>query len=229
MVKVVSLGGSIVAPDSVDVSFLRSFVGLVHTYLSSDVSRRLILVVGGGGPARAYQQAYRQASDNAVESEQDWIGVAATRLNGQLLRALFQSECPDPVVTDPTADFPFTGRILIGAGWKPGFSTDFDAVLLAERFNAREVINLSNIEKVFTADPKKDPSARPLDTVTWSAFRSIVGDEWKPGANFPFDPVATRKAAELGLQVVVAAGRNIENLRAILEGTEFTGTRIGPD
>jgi len=229
MVKVISLGGSIVAPAGVDVDFLHPFTDLIRSYLASRPEVRLIFVVGGGGAARTYQNAYRSISDSPIEAELDWIGIAATRLNGQLLHALFCTDCPDPVVTDPTADFEFRGRVLIGAGWKPGFSTDFDAVLLAERFAANEVINLSNIEKVFTADPRKDPSARPIDRIDWNGFQTIVGSEWQPGANYPFDPVASKKAAELGLKVIVASGRNLENLRSILEGNAFIGTEIGPD
>jgi uridylate kinase len=115
---------------------------------------------------------------------------------------------------------------MLAAGWKPGFSTDMDAVLLAERFGADMVVNLSNIAKVYTADPKVDPSASPIDDIDWASFRRIVGNEWKPGANLPFDPVATAKAAELGLTVVCAAGRDLDNLKAILDGRPFTGTTI---
>ncbi|WP_455382735.1 UMP kinase [Salinispira pacifica] len=229
MLKVISLGGSIVAPQDVDVPFVRQLSKLVRTYLEANAERRLIFVVGGGGPARAYQRAYREIAGDGVESEQDWIGIAATRLNGQLVKAIFQDLCDDPVVTDPTASIEFSGRILVAAGWKPGFSTDYDAVLLAKRFGADAVINLSNIEKVFTSDPRKNPDARPLDRVTWSDFRKLVGDRWNPGANHPFDPVATRKAAELQLRVIVAAGKNLPNLEAILEERDFTGTQIGPE
>ncbi len=229
MVKVISLGGSIVAPQEVDVAFVKRLYLLIRTYLDGSADRRLVFVVGGGGPARAYQQAYRSISDDPVESEQDWIGIAATRLNGQLVKAVFHELCVDPLVTDPTAQLSFSSRILVAAGWKPGFSTDYDAVLLAERFQADTVVNLSNIEKVFTADPRKDPTARPLDRASWTEFRKLVGDTWRPGANYPFDPIATRKAAELRLRVVVAAGKNLENLRAILEDRPFSGTQIGPE
>ena len=82
---------------------------------------------------------------------------------------------------------------------------------------------------MYTADPKKDPSARPLDTVSWTEFRKIVGEEWSPGRNTPFDPAATRAAAAARLRVVFADGRNLENLAAILAGRPFVGTTIGPD
>ncbi|GHV94758.1 uridylate kinase [Spirochaetia bacterium] len=227
MVTVISLGGSIVAPDGVDEQFLKDFVALIRSFIEGDEKRRFIFVVGGGGPARAWQKAYRAVSGaGARDDAADWIGVMATRLNAQLVKAVMGEWCGQDVVIDPTQVDPLTGRVLVAAGWKPGFSSDYDAVLLAERFQADAVINLSNIEKVYTDDPKKNPNAQPIDRISWADFRAMVGDEWVPGKNVPFDPVASRHAAKIGLKVICAAGKNLENLRKILAGGDFTGTTI---
>lgn len=227
MVSIISLGGSIVAPESPDIPFIQRFSALIREYLSEDDERRIILIVGGGGPARTYQQAYRDISKESHSEEQDWIGIMATRLNAQLIRAVFADLCPDPVITDPTAIKRMSGRVLVAAGWKPGFSTDTDAVYLAEQFGADKVINLSNVAKVYTDDPRTNPDAVPLDTISWRDFQKMIGEEWIPGRNVPFDPVATKKAAKLGLTVVCAAGRDIENLGHLLRGEQFEGTLIG--
>ncbi|MDR1858574.1 MAG: UMP kinase [Treponema sp.] len=228
MVTVISLGGSIVAPDGVDVAFLQGFTGAIRELIDADHSRRFIFVVGGGGPARSWQGAYREICAADVRNDEaDWIGVMATRLNAQLVRAVMAEWCSQDVVTDPTRAEPIAGKVLVAAGWKPGFSSDNDAVLLAERFGAKTVINLSNIEKVYTADPKKDPGARPLDRISWAEFRAMVGDEWVPGKNVPFDPVASRHAQNAGIQVICAAGKDLANLKKIIQGEDFTGTTIG--
>jgi uridylate kinase len=236
MTTVLSLGGSIVAPEGPDPAFLAQFMSLVREHLAVSEERRLILVVGGGGPARSWQRAYRDVVSmrDALGSvgspdAQDWIGIMATRLNAQLVKALLGELCPQDVVTDPTSLSLFMGRVLVAAGWKPGFSTDFDAVMLAERFGAKRVLNLSNIAKVYTDDPRTNPAATPIDTISWADFRAIVGEEWSPGKNTPFDPVASRKASELALEVICAAGRDLDNLRGILEGKSFVGTTIGPN
>jgi uridylate kinase len=231
MVTVISFGGSIVAPDKVDIDFLKNFKNLVEYFLEADINRRFIFVVGGGGPARHYQNAYREICENIKNDEAymqaaDWIGIMATRLNAQLVKAIMGEWCCQDVIINPTIVDPFIGRVLVAAGWKPGFSTDYDAVLLAERFKADALINLSNIEKVYTADPKTDPNAKPIDKISWADFRKMVGDEWTPGKNVPFDPVASRHAEKIKLKVICAAGKNLDKLKKILSGEDFFGTTI---
>lgn len=239
--KVLSVGGSIVAPNEPDSEFLSEFAKMITDWLTKNPDGRLIFVTGGGGPARNYQNAYRSVAANFSDEQKkvagyadaaeendacDWMGIMATRLNAQLVKTIFGPLCKQDVVYDPTAVSDFTGRILVAAGWKPGFSTDNDAVLLAEKFNADTVVNLSNIEKVYTDDPRKNPDAKPLDTISWADFRKMVGDEWVPGKNCPFDPIASKKASEMGLTVICAGGKNIENIRAILDGKDYIGTTI---
>lgn len=226
-VKVLDLGGSIVAPDEVDTNFIIEFRIFLEKWLKQDKDNKAIIIIGGGSPARKYQKAYRDIVRKSDNNEQDWIGITATRLNAQLIKAVFSEYCRESVVTDPTAPEKFEGQVLVAAGWKPGFSTDYDSVVLAEKFGADTILNLSNIAKVYTADPNKDPDAKPLDYVSWDDYKKMAGTEWIPGNNVPFDPVATKKAAELNLKVIAAAGKDLENLQNIFDGKEFVGTIIG--
>lgn len=231
MTKVLSVGGSIVVPEKPDTEFLTSFINMIKEWLSQDDSRKLILVVGGGAPARVYQNAYSEVSakvgNDSASDAADWIGIMATRLNAQLLKAACGSLCQNDVVYNPTEDIDFKGKILVAAGWKPGFSTDNDAVLLAEKLGAKTVVNLSNIEKVYTDDPRKNPDAKPIDTISWKDFRKMVGDDWTPGKNTPFDPIASKKAEECGFKVICASGKDIQNIKNILDDKDFIGTQIG--
>lgn len=241
MSYVLSLGGSIVAPpEGPDTTFLLNFRASLEAWLDADSSRRLILVIGGGGPARTYQNALREFwrlrseagsatdyADAGSDNSLDWLGIAATKINAQLVKAAMGRLCRDEVVTDPTGPIEFSGRVLVASGWKPGFSSDYDAVLLAERFGASTLLNLSNIAKVYTADPKLNPSAQPIDRISWVDFRAMVGSVWTPGANLPFDPIASARAQDMGITVICAAGRNIPNTIAILEGKTFEGSTIG--
>ena len=226
-IKVISLGGSIIVPQQVDRAFLKGFYSIITDYLEESGDRKIILVCGGGGPAREYQGAFRDVRQTSKPEIEDWIGIAATKLNATLLRYMFYNVCEQEVVENPAHIPEFTGKVLVASGWKPGFSTDYVAVILAEQCGAKEVINLSNIEKVYTADPKVDPTATPIDHISWDDFKSIVGDTWTPGKNLPFDPVATKKAADLNLRVLVASGKDLQNLKKVLHGESFHGTIIG--
>ena len=232
MTKILSVGGSIIAPDKPDSTFLSDFVTMCKKWLDSDKQNRLILVAGGGAPARVYQNGLKEVCEKTGSvfdaNAADWIGIMATRLNAQLLKACFGDYCKNDVVYNPTLeDLKFDGQVLVASGWKPGFSTDTDAVYLGEKFDAKTIVNLSNIEKVYTDDPRKNPDAKPLDTISWADFRKMVGDEWTPGKNCPFDPIASKKASELGMKVICAGGKNIANIQAILEDKDYIGTTIG--
>ena len=54
----------------------------------------------------------------------------------------------------------------------------------------------------------------------------LLPKKWVPGANTPFDPIASAKAQKLGLEVVVMNGKKIKNLQNYLSGRPFRGTII---
>ena len=216
---VLSLGGSIIVPDAVDVSFLKSFKELVLKH--SDT--RFVIVCGGGMTARKYQGAAKELE--AGQDELDWIGVKATWLNAMLVKSMFD-EAYEEMIVDPTAKLDTDARVIVGGGWKPGWSTDTDAVHLAKQLGAHALVNLSNIDYAYTDDPNTNPDAKKLEKATWPEFRAIVGDEFVPGGNYPFDPVASKLAEEIGLKVIIAKGTDLENLDNILSEKEFKGTVI---
>ena len=228
---VLSVGGSIVSPGTPDVSFIVDFVSAIKNYLSKDKKRKIILTIGGGGVARSYINSYKEIRENlslgVSSNDGDMIGIMATRLNAELMKATFAEDCPSSVVYNPNTVEDFEGRVLVAAGWKPGFSTDTDAVILATRFSSNMVVNLSNITKVYTADPKKDPEAKPIDKINWDDFIKMVGTKWEPGKNVPFDPIASLEAQKAKIKVICANGKDIANLENILEGRDFVGTVIG--
>ena len=100
--------------------------------------------------------------------------------------------------------------------------------MVAEKYGAKTIINMSNIDKVYDKDPRKFKDAKALDRISWSEFARLVGNKWVPGLNTPFDPIATQKAKKLGLTVTILNGRNIFNLEAALHGKPFRGTTITP-
>lgn len=219
---VLSLGGSIIVPDKIDTGFLKNFKKLINEFIKKDF--RFVIYCGGGKTARDYQQAYEDVVGQDQEA-MDWIGIVATHINAFLLKAIFHDAAEDKIIEDPTEKINFKKKILLAGGWKPGWSTDYDSVLLAKNLGASEVINITDIDYVYDKDPNKFKDAKPVKEISWQEFRKLVGSEWKAGLNAPFDPIAAKEAEKLKLRIIVL-GKNLNNLRNLLNNKRFKGTVI---
>lgn len=224
MISIISLGGSLIAPPGgLKVEFLKKFKKLIVGLVKK--GRYFIIVCGGGATARNYQAAARQLG-KLTDEDLDWLGIHATRLNAHLMRAIFRDWAHPAIIKDPTRQQPWREPLLVAAGWRPGCSTDYDAVLLAKQYGAKEIFNLSNIDYVYDSDPRKNPAAKKFPRLTWREFRKMFGEKWDPGANVPFDPVAAREAQKLRLTVYVLNGANLVEVKKSLLGKNFQGTVI---
>lgn len=226
---IISVGGSLVVPNGgIDTIFLSKFNSFVRKQLAKNPNRQFFLVIGGGTTARHYRDAGRTVLGHELTVDDlDWIGIHATKLNAHLVRTIFRDIAHPYILKHYEIIRKVTEPIVVAAGWKPGWSTDYDAVLLCEDYGAKTIVNLSNIDKVYNKDPRKFSDAKSFDKISWEAFRKIVGDEWIPGINAPFDPVAAKKAQDLGLKVVVMDGSNLENVENYFDHKKFVGTVIG--
>jgi len=225
---VLSIGGSLIVPNgSIDTKFLSK----LNIFIRYEVEqgRKFFLVAGGGKTARHYRDAGQEVIGTLTDTDLDWLGIHATRLNAHLLRTIFKDIAHPRIITNYDKKL---GRwkesVVIGAGWKPGWSTDYDAVVLARDYGARLILNLSNIDWVYDKDPSRFPTAKPIKRITWEEMESLVGTEWKPGINAPFDPVAAQLAKKLNLTVIVTNGKNFKNTQNIVDGESFKGTVICP-
>jgi uridylate kinase len=156
----------------------------------------------------------------------DWIGIYSTRLNARLMQSLFGKSAHPELVIDPTKKQKWQTQVMWAAGWKPGFSTDYDAVLLAKKYGADTVINLSNIDYVYDKDPRVNKDAKKLEKVNWADFQKIVGTKWIPGINAPFDPVASILARKNKMRVLFVKGSNLKEVKNAIEGKKIKGTVI---
>lgn len=224
---VLSLGGSLVVPGDIDVTFLKEFNSFIRQSIKENPDRQFFIVVGGGTAAREYRDAGREVLGHELSPDDlDWLGIHATRLNAQLIRTIFRDIAHPYVLKHYEIIRKVEEPVIVGSGWKPGWSTDFCAALVCEDYNIQKIINMSNIDAAYDKDPKEFPDAKLIKTCTWSEFRKIVGNEWTPGMNAPFDPVAARQAQELGLTAVILNGKNLDNLKNYLDGKDFIGTVI---
>jgi len=221
---VISVGGSLIVPGQIDTQFLHTFRTLILAKVRQGFS--FYIITGGGRTARSYQEAAETVRGDLSSEDIDWLGIHATRLNAHLMRALFAEEAQAHIVKNPTRRIPARSPIVIGAGWKPGWSTDYCAVMAAKKLGAKKLINLTNIDYVYEADPKKNPDAQKIEQTDWATFRNLIPDHWDPGLSSPFDPVAAKEAEQSGLEVAVINGAHLERLDDYLSNKPFIGTTI---
>jgi len=136
------------------------------------------VVVGGGNFFRGIQGA-----DKGIErARADSIGMLATVMNalameqaieaaGQSARAL--SAVPMPAVCQPFSRQAALNHldkrrvvVLAGGTGNPFFTTDTGAVLRAAELSADAVMKATQVDGVYTADPKKDASATRYEQLT---------------------------------------------------------------
>lgn len=224
---VISVGGSLIVPKGgIDTQFLLNLNSFIREQLAKNNNRQFFLVIGGGGTARQYRDAGGIITSSITDEDLDWLGIHATRLNAHLVRTMFHDIAHPMIIEHYDIIRKVTEPVVVASGWKPGFSTDFDAVMLCDDYEVRTIINLSDIDNIFDDDPKTNLNAKAISKINWYDFRKLVGDLWKPGMNAPFDPIAAKKAQELNVKVVVLNGNNFPNLSDFLDGKEFTGTTI---
>jgi uridylate kinase len=226
-VFVLSLGGSLVVPNGgIDTRFLIDFNAFIRDQISSK-KRRFFITVGGGTTTRHYQNAANEVRTEHVDNmDLDWLGLHATRLNAQLVRTIFRDIADPRVIKHYEVILKIDKPIAIAAGWKPGWSTDYCAITLCQDYNIPQAINLTNIDHVYSKDPRTNPDAKPLTDITWEKYRGMVGDTWTPGMNAPFDPIASKLAQDAGVTVKILNGKNLDNLSKALDDQPFTGTTI---
>lgn len=227
---IISLGGSLIFPKKgIDWKFLKKFKKIIEAEIKKN--KRFIIITGGGNVCRVYQQAANKIA-KLTNEDKDWLGVHSTRLNAHLLKTIFRKQAHPRINKNPLTKenlnkhFSHGENIMVAAGWRPGWSTDYVAVILAERFKIKTLINLSNIDYVYDKNPKKYKDAEPQPEISWPDFKKIVGSKWTPGLNTPFDPIAARKSQQLGLKIIIMNGQKINNLKNYLAEKKFKGTVI---
>ncbi len=221
---IISLGGSLVVPEGIDTEYIKSFVPFVKKYVNDGYS--FLLIIGGGKMARNYGDALRKVT-NPTNTDLDWLGIAITKANAEFVRICFEDLAYERIIQDPECIPQTKKSVIVGGGWKPGNSSDLAAVRAAKSIGARRVINLTNIDYVYDSDPNKNPNAKPIENISWLDFLLLFPDNnWTPGSNRPFDPIASCEAKTNEQEVVILNGRDLENLGNCLEGKTFKGTTI---
>jgi len=219
---IISLGGSLIVPDTIDIEFLKEFKKLILVHVEK--GKKFVIITGGGKICRRYQEAAEEMGINS--HERDLIGIYSTRFNAEFLRILFGTLAANDIILDPNLPISADKPIIIGGGHTPGNSTDHVAVTIAKQLGAKKIINLSNIDYAYDKDPNKYSDAKKIEKISWKDYRALIPKEWNPGLSTPFDPIASEMAQKEKIEVVIMNGKNMPNLDNCLHGKEFDGTHI---
>ena len=229
---VIKLGGSMVSPSTTclfDFAYANNFRKALEQFTL--LGDKFFVAVGGGSIMRQYRDL-AMANGITDHNQLHWIGTTVNVLNAEVVR-VSMGELADEGVYKyedyyDNSILKINKSIKVGGGGRPGHSGDMDAILAALKLNTKVIISLKNVAAIYSADPKIDPQARPLEKLSWKEYLDIIGNpvEHMPGANFPIDPVASQIAIKNNLKFIVIAGLDIENLKKVLLGEKFIGTVV---
>jgi len=214
-----SVGGSVLD----DPDYIRRLASVLK---KTSEKNKLYIVAGGGTTARKYIDACRKFG--ADESFLDDVGIDATRLNAKILIAALGSAYPKPAKDFDEAivageSFP----MVVMGGTHPGHTTDAVTAMLAERIKADKLIIATNVDYVYTADPKKHRNARALKKLTADELIKITSvTSSRAGSKSVIDPLGAKIIARSKIKAFVVNGKNLNALKNALENKRFVGSVI---
>lgn len=133
-----------------------------------------VVVTGGGTIARHYINHAR--SSGADESSLDELGIEVSRLNAKLLiYALKHKAYPHPPTTLQEIRYAVdSGLIVIVGGLHPGHSTNGTAALIAEKVEATQFLNATDVDGVYDLDPNKYKKAKKFRRIELKTLRNML-------------------------------------------------------
>jgi uridylate kinase len=194
-----------------------------------DLGVEVGVVIGGGNIFRGVAPA-AEGMDRATA---DYMGMLATVMNALALQdamkhigikarvqsALNIEQVAEPYIRGKAIRYLEEGRVVIfGAGTgNPFFTTDTAAALRGMEMNADIVLKATKVDGIYTADPKKDPSATKYDTVT---FNEAISKDLKV-----MDATAFTLCRDQKLPIAVFNIFKVGALKRVVMG-ENEGTRV---
>jgi uridylate kinase len=223
---VVSVGGSVLRDGDDDAGFLGHLADLLGRL---GRTTPLVVTTGGGRIAREYIRLGSALGLTSVELDE--LGIDVTRLHARLLAGrigLPTASHPPTSVREAVEALRHGSPVVLG-GTEPGHTTDAVAALIAVRLRAARVVNATDVDGLYDADPRSHPDARRLPRIDWPALLDLLrqGTSRAPGENFPFDRLGAETLARAEIPLAIVAGRDLPNLEKAIVGGAFDGTLVG--
>lgn len=219
MKLVISLGGSMIAPRELNLSFLKEFKKVIRKFSKY----KIVIVTGGGKIARDYINALND-KDEKIRS---LIGIQATKLNAMLVSNFLDSYIVIPDSLSQVKSLLNKNNIIVcGAlGYEPKMTSDGTAANVARVIKADYFVNITNVKGLYDKDPRKNNNAKFISRISFSDFLRIMNEvKFKPGQHFVLDQTAAKIISKYQIRTVILKGN--DNLENLLKGKNFDGTLI---
>jgi len=222
---VISLGGSIIIPNrDMNTDFLHNFRKIL---LKNTKRNRFVIVSGGGSIARKYISALKK--ENKSKKELALAGIRATRMNAAFLMQLIGEKANSTLPLDMKevkSNLKKNPIVICGAlRYSDNSTSDGTAAKLAHYLNG-EFINMTNVQGLYTADPKKDKNARFVPEISWRNFEKMALKlEFKAGQHFVLDQSAAGLIRKHKIKTYII-GPSLKDLNNLIRKKKFRGTKI---
>jgi uridylate kinase len=222
-ILVISLGGSRIVPDEVDIAFLRKFKEIIT---KNKDHNKFVIVCGGGSVARKYIEALR-ANGSSVFL-QSMAGISITRVNARFMSYFFGKDAAEGIPHDLKHVFNLLKRndiVFCGAlRYKPNNTSDGTAASLAAYFKA-PFINITNVRGLFTDNPKTNKNARFIKETSWKDFNDRAKKiKFKAGQHFVLDQNAANIIMKNKIPTYIIG--SLSDLQNIINEKDFEGSII---
>jgi uridylate kinase len=223
MRAVVKLGGALFRREP-DVVAIKEMGKALNGFVEK--GNQLVVVAGGGENARTYIGAARKLG--AEESTCDLLGIQITRANAELMRLALGSTASSKIPTS-LSDLPHfsgLGKIVVMGGLQPGQSTNAVAALAAEITRSEILVNGTDVDGVYTEDPKKNPGAKLIRSVHAGKLLSwAMAGEVFAGRYELLDPLAIKIMQRAKIPTRFVSLEDPKNILKALLGKDI-GTKV---
>ena len=184
-----------------------------------------VLVAGGGKIARYFINHAR--SSGADESTLDELGIEISRLNAKLLiYALKDNAYPHPPTNlTEVKQAVDSGLIVVTGGLHPGQSTNGTAALIAEKINAAEFLNATDVDGIYDSDPNKNKKAKQFKRIELKDLRSLLVHEDSMAGGYDLMDIVALKVIERSKIKTKIIKSDIKTIEKAIKGLSI-GTEI---
>ncbi len=173
-----------------------------------------IVIAGGGNIARHYISHAR--SSGADESTLDELGIEISRLNAKLLIYALKNKAYShpPTTLQEVRHAVDDGLIVVAGGLHPGQSTNGTAALIAEKVQAEQFLNATDVDGVYDKDPNKFKNAKKFRRIDLKNLKNMLVHEDSVAGGYDLMDIVALKIIErskIKTRILKATPKNIES------------------